>query len=101
MHGKRGDAEVNSIIQHEKECYICQNPNVEEHHIFFGRGYRKLSEQMGLKIWLCAEHHRGDDGPHQNREIDLFYKRLAQVIYENTHSGAEFMALIGRNYKED
>ena len=48
-----------SILQNEKECYICglYYP-VEEHHVYFGAN-RKISEQNGFKVWLCAEHHRG------------------------------------------
>ena len=51
-----------SIMQHEKECYICRKlvgagvplpgAGLEEHHIF-GAANRKLSEHYGLKVWLC------------------------------------------------
>ena len=31
----------------------------EEHHVVFGAGQRQLSEEYGLKVYLCREHHRG------------------------------------------
>ena len=49
-----------SILQSDKECYLCRKRynlrttrGLEEHHILFGRGRRELSEQYGLKVWLC------------------------------------------------
>jgi len=31
------------------------------------------------KIYLCAEHHRGDESPHRSKEVDLQYKRELQA----------------------
>lgn len=34
-------------------------------------------------IYLCAEHHRGNNSPHRDREIDLRYKRkLQEKLFE-------------------
>lgn len=53
-----------SILQTRKECYLCRRfynlrtvRGLEEHHILYGRGRRALSEQYGLKVWLCHMHH--------------------------------------------
>lgn len=91
---------MKSIINNKKECFICgAKSNLEVHHIFFGNPWRKISDREGFTIYLCPEHHRtGPEAPHQNREIDLDYKRLAQRCYEDTHSREEFIKLIGRNY---
>lgn len=42
-----------------------------------------------------------DDGIHFNKGFDLQVKRECQMEYEKTHTRAEFLALIGRNYLDD
>lgn len=69
---------MKSIIQDNKECFICRSPNVEDHHIFYGTGNRQLSEQYGLKVWLCYEHHRGNHGVHFNKALDDRLKATAE-----------------------
>lgn len=78
---------MKSIIQEEKKCYISgQTYWLEEHHIFFGRAKRNLSEKYGLKVWLTRELHRGTNGVHNNRELDLKFKRMAQQKFEETYT---------------
>ena len=78
---------MKSIIQDEKKCFITgQTYWLECHHIFFGRAYRKLSEKYGLKVWLTRELHRGSNGVHFNREIDLKLKRIAQEKFEEVYT---------------
>lgn len=87
-----------SIMQKEKYCYLCgAQLAIEEHHIYFGP-LRKTSESYGFKVYLCNNHHRGNDSPHQERKIDLLLKRICQRRFEETHSREEFMQIIGRNY---
>lgn len=89
---------MKSILQNEKYCFLCNTTiNLEDHHIYFS-SLRKTSEKNGFKCWLCPEHHRGNRSPHMNREIDLTLKRACQRKFEETHTRAEFMAIIGRNY---
>ena len=58
---------MKSIIQSERECFICGSPYVEEHHIF-GGAYRKKSEQYGLKVFLChCDHNEPPNGVHHNK----------------------------------
>lgn len=55
-----------SILNSQKGiCYLCARLNgdysvkqTEEHHILFGAGQRAISEENGLKVDLCIEHHR-------------------------------------------
>lgn len=55
-----------SILNSQKGiCYLCARLNgdysikqTEEHHILFGAGQRVISEENGLKVDLCIEHHR-------------------------------------------
>ena len=89
------------MIRAEKKCFLCGiTQGLELHHICFGAD-RKVSDKLGLTVWLCAEHHRGDYSPHHNKEFDLELKRLAQAEFLKTHSMAEWMdvkAGIGKNY---
>lgn len=96
---------MNSIIQNERICFITGATNgLQEHHIFFGTGDRKLSEKYGLKVWLRWDYHLADSPhrtPHNDREVDLWLKRIAQRKFEETHSRSEFIRLFGRNYLEE
>ena len=90
---------MKSIIQNEKFCYVCGTTyQLEEHHIFFGTANRKQSELHGLKVWLCAEHHRGDSGVHFNKALDTELKQMAQAEFEKTYTREEFIREFGKSY---
>lgn len=92
---------MDSIIQKEKECYVCKNTiGLHSHHILYGTANRKLSELYGLKVWLCGKHHNlSNEGVHFNKELDLHLKRLAQEHYEDRYGTREdFRETFGRNY---
>lgn len=90
---------MDSIISTKKECYICGNPNCEEHHIYFGTGNRKISDKNGFTVYLCPTHHRDSKhGVHFNKSLDLYLKILCQMEFEKTHTRQEFVKLIGKNY---
>ena len=90
---------MRSIIQDERSCLICGNPDTEEHHVFFGTANRRLSEKWGLKVYLCPEHHRGYRGVHHNRHFDKMLKREAQLIWEEKiGSRNEFIKTFGKSY---
>lgn len=90
---------MKSIVQEAKCCYLCGSTyNLECHHIIFGTAGRKIADKLGLKVWLCADHHRGNVSPHRDRNIDLQLKRLAQTCYEAKHTREEWMERVGRNY---
>lgn len=93
---------IRSIINDDRKCFVCKNPKVEEHHIFFGNPRRKISERYGLKVWLCVEHHRGTNGVHgkNGHELDLRLKEIAQEVFERKHTREEFIKLFGKNYLE-
>lgn len=86
-----------SIIQNNKECFKCGTTyNLHKHHLYFAAN-RKVSDKLGLWVWLCAAHHNmSDEGVHFNREFDLELKRLGQEIYSKDHD--DFMEQIGRSY---
>ena len=90
---------MKSVIQDEKECYLCEaTQDLHDHHIFFGPN-RQLSEKYGLKIWLCARHHNMSDySAHFDKTLDLQFKKTAQRKFEETHTREEFLEVFGRNY---
>lgn len=71
---------------------------LELHHVMSGTANRKLSEQNGLTVWLCREHHTGDSGVHKNREKADALKGLAQIAFEARHSHDEWMQIFRKNY---
>lgn len=90
---------MKSIIQEDTDyCFVCGRYGTEIHHILFGTANRKLSDKYGLVIGLCYEHHRGRTGVHQNRELDLTMKRVAQREFIKTYQNEDFLAIFGRNY---
>lgn len=76
---------MNSIIQDKKRCYVCGNPNVELHHIFYGTANRKLSDKYGLTVWLCPLHHRGNVGVHFNPKLDDKLKGIAEMRFREEY----------------
>lgn len=90
---------MNSILQFEKKCWFCKTPyNIHKHHIYFGAN-RKISEQIGAWVYLCAYHHNmSDESVHFNRDMDLELKRLYQKKYEEDHTRDDFIGLIGKSF---
>lgn len=92
---------MKSIIQNKKECYLCKTTvSLNEHHIFFGTANRKLSEKDGLKVFLCLEHHKGQAGVHNNRDLDVFFKQIAQKRWEEFYEKTEeeFIKRYGKSF---
>ena len=88
-----------SILQEDTNyCFVCGKYGTDKHHVFFGVGNRKLSDKYGLIVGLCYNHHRGNEGVHFNRELDLELKRYAQEKFTDMYSQDEYLALFGRNY---
>ncbi len=96
-------------ILHKKNgtCYLCirlhgdfrYHPVLHEHHIYGGNPNRRISEAAGLKVYLCPEHHTtGAQAVHNNHDMMRLLQEDGQRAYEQEHTRAEFMELIGRNY---
>ncbi len=98
---------MKSIIHKKEEgtCYLCQllyqdysRKTVQEHHVIYGRGNRKLSEKYGLKVYLCYEHHEGSkDGVHFNREYADLLKQIAQKAFNRTYPELDFVKIFRKN----
>ena len=95
---------MDSILQSKKECYFCPNHNTEElhsHHVFFGTANKRLSEEDGMKIWLCGKHHNlsHQEGIHFRNDIDLDVKKKAQEAWEKTYGDrSDFIKRYGKSY---
>lgn len=71
----------------------------EEHHILFGAGQRAISEENGLKVDLCIEHHRtGQQAVHNNRETRELLCKIAQTEFEKAHTREEWEQIARKNY---
>lgn len=90
---------MKSIIQTEKECFICRTTyNLEDHHIFGGNN-RKHSETYGLKVWLCQRHHTGFDGVHTLPGLMKKLHKIGQKAFEGYWGDREdFLQIFRRNY---
>jgi len=95
---------MKSIIQAEKECFICKTTlYLENHHCIHGRGLRPLADKYGLTVWLCPRHHRGDASGNQyavhfNRVFDLKLKQTAQKAFMEKWPDKDFLKIFGKNY---
>ena len=92
---------MKSIIQECKECFVTGDTNgLHKHHIF-GAYNRNNSERYGLWIWLRWDFHIADSPnrtPHNDAEVDKYFKELGQREFEKTHTREEFMKIFGQNY---
>lgn len=89
---------MNSILQKTKECLLCHTTaNLEEHHIYPGPR-RRLSEEYGLKVWLCHEHHTGIAGVHFNKAFMQELKEWAQEVFVAEYGEELFFQRFGKNY---
>lgn len=91
-----------TIMQKNKECYKCKKVyGLEFHHCFFG-SKRKKSDEDGLTVWLCYEHHRGNMGVHSKKghEFDLYLKQIAQLRWQEFYNKTEdqFRKRYGKSY---
>ena len=91
-----------SIIQQNKECFICGKRSCIEVHHIFGAFRRKKSEQYGLLLYLCKEHHTGTNGCHGKKGSILQnqFHKIGQNSYIKTYNKTveDFMEVFGKNY---
>ena len=87
------------IVDCMDNCFVCGSPYVEIHHCIYGTANRKLSDEYGLVVPLCHEHHTGRTGVHFNADLDLHLKKLAQEKFEALYGANKiFREIFGRNY---
>lgn len=96
-----------SILQDKNHtCYLCillngdhhKHRTLHEHHIFGGPN-RIHSEEEGLKVYLCPEHHlTGPAAVHRCQETQNILHQIGQQEFEQTHTREEFRKIFGRSY---
>lgn len=91
-----------SILQTEKECFICGSRRwLEEHHIYGGHPNRTISERYGLKVYLCHFcHNEPPNGVHYNAANMLKLKQIVQkkAMKHYGWSVEDFIRIFGKNY---
>lgn len=93
---------MKSIIQKNKECYVCKkNNNLHFHHIMFGKNRKKADNDL-LTVYLCYEHHEGTNGVHgkNGHELDLRLKKIAEQVWLEYYNKTteDFISRYGKNY---
>ena len=93
---------MKSIVQAEaRMCFLCGrfDWNLECHHIFGGPN-RKLSDEDGLTVMLCADCHRlGHRSAHRCAATQHYLHYVGKQAYLRTHTPEEFLERYGRNYE--
>lgn len=98
-HYKKDKERFSIIYQDLSNCAICSsNIGINKYEVFYG-AYRNLSIKYGCVIPLCIDHHtKGSNAIHNNRELDLYYKRLFQKKFEELYSHELFIETFKKNY---
>lgn len=76
---------------------------MEKHHIVF-KSQQGLDFELNYK-YLSSEDHRGNYGPHLNKETDLRYKRelestLRMKLFNNYYTLDELIEILGLNSRQ-
>lgn len=87
------------ILLHGEKCIVCGKEG-ERHHIIF-KSDKGIDFPLNY-VYLCAEHHRGKNGPHKNRKIDLTYKlqlqkKLGVILEKEYYCADELIKLLELN----
>ena len=91
---------MQSIIQKEKKCLVCETPlNIHTHHIFGGTANRRLSEKYGLTAYLCERHHNmADEGIHYDKDFRINLQRIGQEAFTKEYPNLNFREIFGKNF---
>lgn len=93
------DKRFSILVEDLDYCIECGHPHPHKHEVFFGEKQRKHSIKYGMILPLCYLHHEGDESPHHNRDIDMYYKKIAQEMWESTYgTREEFRKIFGMSY---
>lgn len=65
-----------------KCCIVCGKAYSEMHHVIFRSQARYMVNVPINLIPLCIEHHKGNNGPHKLKKVDLQYKKELQATLE-------------------
>lgn len=89
---------VKSIIQTDKECFLCgRQTGLHLHHVCHGFN-RKKADEDGLTVYLCVECHTN---LHQRGWHDKELKAIAEKAWCDHYGKTkeEFIARYGKSYQ--
>ena len=90
---------MESIITDDLEhCYVCGRPYPQMHHMM-NKFHKAKSEQYGLMIPLCMNHHTGNEGVHRQTKRMLEMRQLAQRKFVEKYSLELWMKEFGKDYQ--
>jgi hypothetical protein len=92
--------EIKSALVDDMDvCIVCGRPRENVHHVIHGTANRKISDRYGYVIPLCVEHHTGGSGIHNNRDMNVYWKRQAQKHFEAHHgTRQDFIKEFGKSW---
>lgn len=81
------------------KCEVC-GKQADKHHIVY-RSQGGIDFPINFR-YLCPEHHRGKNGPHKNRQLDLKYKlemqeKLEKILSKEFYTIDELVTLLKIN----
>ena len=88
-------------MKHDKKrekkgfCQLCGEHGITHIHHVFGGSRRGVSERYDFVIELCPNCH---SWVHASEAANERLKMKYQRIYEQTHTRAQWMKLMGRNW---
>lgn len=89
---------MESIITNVKDvCLICGSKReIDIHHCLHGTSNRKNADKYGLTVPLCHSCHM--DLHDKNTNMDGYFKRLAQMKFEERYSREEWFKIFGKSF---
>ena len=87
------------MMADKKYCELCGNTFLlQNHHIFFSSLRKKSDKYNECQITLCWNCHLSEKGVHQNKELNLKVKRMAQNRMEEIYGREWFLKEFYKNY---
>lgn len=83
------------ITDYEQYCVICNKPREHTHHLVFGKGLRRLSDEDELTIPLCHECH---EVIHHNKQAMALSRICGQLAYEKYRTREDFRRRYGKSF---
>ena len=83
-------------------CVICGRPYAMTHEVFFGNPDARHSQDYGLTVRLCYEHHQHPKtGVHFNRPFDLELKQRFKQKFEDENTDKNFSDIFDTAWIKD
>lgn len=89
-----------SLLSNEKVCFRCGTPlNLHKHHIY-SNAFRNKSEKYGCWVYLCFDHHVGNEGVHTHAGTQYwnYLKKICQSEFEAKYGRELFLKEFKRDY---